>query len=171
LPLVNDFDPYLLISDVFSIDVPGLQYGTRPIRTCFDVPMTTEGARNCRVGGWWIMIRFNKPGKKFLIKTYCRGAGQYQASMLWQINVSSQISKISPPASILSSSKAQAKREDWSRGPIVDYIKKLSSTGQINKKYGKFAETILAPKTSGKSRGAKRSKRPTSATGTPTTSP
>ena len=80
-------DRYLVITDVFSLDVPPAQPGSRLLRTCFDVPINTVGERNCRVGGYWILMQFTIPGKRYFIYSSSKGRGSYESGMLYEIIV------------------------------------------------------------------------------------
>jgi hypothetical protein len=78
---------YLVITEVFSLDVPPGQPGSRLLRTCFDVPINTVGERSCRVGGYWILMQFTEPGKRYFIHSSSRGRGSYESGMLYEIIV------------------------------------------------------------------------------------
>ncbi len=87
-PIVRALDRFLVITDVFPLDVPQAQPGSRLLRTCFDVPINTVGVRNCRVGGYWILMQFTEPEKKYYICSSSRGRGSYHSGMLYEIDVS-----------------------------------------------------------------------------------
>ena len=57
------------------------------LRTNFDDPIVEDGIKKCRVGGYWILLKFNNSGK-FYIHTYAMGPRQYRTGMFYQINVS-----------------------------------------------------------------------------------
>jgi hypothetical protein len=142
-PIVSDLAPFFVISDVFQLDVPSAQEGTRLLRTCVDVPMNTEGVRNCRVGGWWLLIRFLKPFKTYYIHTRTKGRGNYKAGMFYQINVLGESENAKLPTA---SGVDEEPEEDWSIHPIISSAKKLSKDGQLDPETAKFVEAILNKK-------------------------
>ena len=86
-PIVADLASHQVITDVFPLHVPPVQPGGRLLRTSIDIPIITEGVRNCRIGGWFLLIQFIATDKKYYIHTFARGRGQYLAGMFHEINV------------------------------------------------------------------------------------
>ena len=135
VPIVKDLTPYFIISDIFTLDVPPAQEGASLLRSCFDIPISTEGPRNCCVGGWWLLLRFKKPNKKYYIHCYSRGRGQYQAGMFHEINVLGE--------STVARINAVEPKEDWTKPYIVNFVRNLRNTGQIEGKTAAFIERIM----------------------------
>ena len=135
-PIVKEFDRFLVITDVFPLDVPPAQPGSRLLRTCFDVPINTVGVRNCRVGGYWILMRFTEPEKKYYIRSSSRGRGSYQAGMLYEIDVSG----------FKKDDSRNVKRDGRGRtnDQIKMIVKQLRKEGQIDQNDEANIERILA---------------------------
>ena len=136
-PIVTgNLDRYLVITDVFPLDVPPAQPGSRLLRTCFDVPINTVGVRNCRVGGYWILMRFTEPEKKYYICSSSKGRGSYQTGMLYEIDVSG-----------FKKDELRKVKKDG-RGRTNDQIKmivkQLRKDGQLDQKDEETIERILA---------------------------
>jgi hypothetical protein len=138
-PIVDDLDPYLVVTDVFPLDVPPAQSGSRLLRTCFDIPIDTPGVRNCRVGGYWILMCFSEPGRKYYIRSFARGRPPYQSGMLYEINVSE--------------SKRTRKTDDQvikdikrTNDKIVGVVDKLSDDKLIDSEDKKILKNILRDK-------------------------
>lgn len=134
--IVKDLNRFLVITDVFPLDVPQSQPGSRLLRTCFDVPINTVGVRNCRVGGYWILMQFTEPEKKYYISSSSRGRGSYQSGMLYEIDVSG----------FKKDDLRKVKRDG--RGRINEQIKKvvkqLRKDEQIDKDEEEIIEHVLA---------------------------
>jgi hypothetical protein len=110
--LVDDLSRYLVITDVFPLYVPALQEGARPLRTLFDVPLTTEGIRNCVEGGYHLLIKFNRVDS-YYIHTYAKGRGQYQTGTFYEINV------LEAPFTF-NVAPAEPQVGDWTRSSIMN---------------------------------------------------
>ena len=136
-PIVRgDLDKHLVVTDVFPLDVPTAQPGSRLLRNCFDIPINTAGVRNCRVGGYWILMRFNEPGRKYYIRSFARGRPPYQSGMLYEINV-------------LNSKKPQRSNDQVMKdikrtnAQIIGVVDKLSDDGLIDPDDKKIIKNIL----------------------------
>jgi hypothetical protein len=122
--LVEDLSKYLVITDVFSLYVPPIQQGAKQLRTSIDIPIVTEGYRNCIMGGWILIIKFTQAGK-YYIHTYANGRGQYRTGMLYEINVSG-----GGPAVPLNKQPV-ARQADWTKSAILDLAQKKRGTDEI----------------------------------------
>jgi hypothetical protein len=135
-PIVPDLTPYFVISDVFPLYVPPAQPGARLLRNCFDVPINTEGVRNCRVGGWWLLIRFKTANKVYFIHSFSRGRGQYLSGMFYQINVLGQSKRVTvgipttPP-------------QDWSKSLVKNLAKNKHKNGEISTAHWNLIQKVL----------------------------
>jgi hypothetical protein len=128
-------DRFLVITDVFSLDVPPAQPGSKLLRTCFDVPINTVGERNCRVGGYWILMQFTEPHKRYFIHSSSRGRGSYESGMLYEINVTG----INKEELI----RAKKDRRVRTGDPIKKIVKKLKEDEQISSEDHSIIEVLL----------------------------
>jgi hypothetical protein len=135
-PIVTDLAQHLIITNVFPLYVPPLQQSGSQLRTCFDVPITTEGVRNCVVGGWWLLIQFKTPNTSYYIHTFSRGSGQYQAGMFHQINVLGASRKINP-------SPSTTAPIDWSKDLVKNAVKKKHDDGVIGNTQFDHLDTVI----------------------------
>jgi hypothetical protein len=135
--LVEDADlsHYLVISDVFRLDVPSAQLGASLLRTCFDLPINTEGVRDCVVGGWWILIQFTTPGT-YYIHSYAKGRGQYRAAMFYQIDVLGDSTRTI-------STTPRKPPKDWSKSAVLTLAKNKKETEEISEDQYKAIKSIF----------------------------
>jgi hypothetical protein len=136
-PIVREgLHRYLVITDVFSLDVPPAQPGSRLLRTCFDVPINTVGERNCRVGGYWILMQFNEPQKRYFIHSSSKGRGSYESGMLYEINVTG----IENEKLMLAKKVARV----GTGNPIKKIVNKLKEDEEISPNDNTIIEELLA---------------------------
>jgi hypothetical protein len=137
VPIIDDgLDRFLVITNVFPLDVPPAQPGARLLRNSFDIPINTPGVRNCRVGGYWILMRFNNAGKRYFISSFAKGRSQYRAGMLYEIEVSTFEKPRRTNDQIMKDNK-------MTNHQIKRVVEKLSEDGQIDQDYKKIIERIL----------------------------
>lgn len=134
-PIVNNLASHQVITDVFPLYVPPVQPGARLLRTSIDVPIITEGVRNARIGGWFLLIQFYVPDRKYYIHTFARGRGQYLAGMFHEINVVGSV-----PEYMMAPKKPQV---DWSASIIKNALKAKKDIGEIDNERFTLLSSIL----------------------------
>ena len=134
-PIVENLASYQVITDVFPLYVPPVQPGARLLRTSIDVPIITEGVRNARIGGWFLLIKFIVPDKKYYIHTFARGRGQYLAGMFHEINVVGSVPEymVAPKMPPI----------DWSASIIKNALKAKKDVGEIDNERFNHLSSVL----------------------------
>ena len=105
------------------------------LRTNFDDPIVEDGIKKCRVGGYWILLKFNNSGK-FYIHTYAMGPRQYRTGMFYQINVSGV-------APIMNFGTEAPQMDDWTKASILQLAEKKLQHSEITKAHNNAIITAL----------------------------
>ena len=143
VPIVpGQLDRHCIITDVFPLDVPPAQPGSKLLRTCFDVPINTVGVRNCCLGGYWILMQFTIPGKKYYICSFSRGRGSYQSGMFYEIDVSGFNEQDIKQVKRIKDGRVRT-NDEINRIEINRIVKQLVEDEQIDKNDEKIIKHVL----------------------------